>query len=133
MTRKPTRTKAAPKQIIGSKTYYQHGLNPTILYTEGVHHFAETADVFWLVSEIAILQVFRHISDIAFQRWTLTINPDQSATLVCMDRMNTVVCRKHIKCVDAPQETITLLCVSNCIMLPSMKQRESNSTSRSTT
>lgn len=41
------------RQFIGTSTYYQHALNRTVVYTEGVQFLAEAAGAYWLVDAIA--------------------------------------------------------------------------------
>jgi hypothetical protein len=42
------------KHFTGTETYYRHGLNPRMLWTDGVQHFAEKAEAFWVLDVVAL-------------------------------------------------------------------------------
>jgi hypothetical protein len=73
-------------QFTGSETWYRHGLNKNILYTDGAKYIADHGGAYWLLDEIALAQRFdAKIATTEFQVWKLTVNPDHTARLVCED------------------------------------------------
>src|SRR3984893_4050272 len=70
-------------QFHGSEHWYRHGLVRTILFTDGAKYVADAAGAYWLLDEIALAQ--RYVKEVAakrFQVWKLTVNQDDSATLI---------------------------------------------------
>lgn len=41
-------------QFTGTERYFRHGLNPKLVWTEGVQHFADKAGAFWFLDLVAI-------------------------------------------------------------------------------
>ena len=79
-------------QFTGSEQWFRHGLVPSICFTDGAKYVADTAGAYWLLDEIALAQ--RSVKKIAaqeFQVWTLKVNPDNTANLVCEDGNHNVV------------------------------------------
>jgi hypothetical protein len=100
--------------------WYRHGLVRSILFTDGAKYVADAAGAYWLLDEIALAQRFdQKVAAEEFQVWKLTVNPDDSATLVCEDGNYNVVCTKQIPFTDFPAEGITLWFENNTIYLPS--------------
>jgi len=56
----------------GSGTFYRHGINKKVLYSEGVSFLADTAGAYWLVDQIAIAQFMPEVRKEEFQVWKLT-------------------------------------------------------------
>lgn len=107
-------------QFTGSETFYRHGLNRKVIFTEGAHHVAEAGGAFWLLDEIALIQPYdARIRAEEFQVWKLTVRPDRSAALVCEDGNNNVVFSKEIEHTDFPLDEITLWFANDTIYLPS--------------
>jgi hypothetical protein len=73
-------------QLTGSETWYRHGLNRKVLYTDGVKYLADTGQCYWLVDSIAVAQVSdRRFGRTRFRVWKLAVHPDHSASLTCED------------------------------------------------
>jgi hypothetical protein len=103
----------------GSELWYQHGLVPSITYTDGVRYMAETGEAYWLIDEIALAQRYeKKVKAEEFQVWTLTVT-EHTATLTCDDGNNNIVFAKHIQYTDFPLPEIKLYCTDNVILLPS--------------
>jgi hypothetical protein len=109
------------RQFTGSETWYRHGLNPQILYTDGAQYLAERAGAFWLLDEIALANA--HIPAVKaeeFQLWTLTRNQTgNGAELTCEDGNNRRVYAKRIPFTDFPLDSVQLYCEDGTILLPS--------------
>jgi hypothetical protein len=104
----------------GSEQFYRHGINRSVVFSEGAHHVAEAGGAYWLLDEIALIQ--RHDPRVAaeeFQVWKLTVRPDRTASLVCEDGNYNVVFSKEIAFTDFPLDTIALWFANNTIYLPS--------------
>jgi len=69
----------------GSENWYCHGINRSMLYTDGAQYLAEKGGAYWLLDIIAIAQ--KHEPLVAheeFQVWKLQVHPDHSATVLCL-------------------------------------------------
>jgi hypothetical protein len=94
-------------QFYGTEGYLQYSpLFPRMFLTDGAKYVAEnggTNGAFWLMDAIASHQpqALKNESLREIQFWTLTINPDRSADLVCRvdcDRKPTIT--QHIEYTD---------------------------------
>jgi hypothetical protein len=120
MTDEKTLTQADLRQFTGSENWYRHGLVRQVLFTDGAKYVADTAGAYWLLDEIALAQRFTPaVAAEEFQVWTLKVNPDQTATLVCDDGNGKAVLTKRIPFTDFPPIGIQLYCTNNTILLPS--------------
>ena len=120
MTKTPTLRKADLRQFTGSEHWYKHGLNSTVLFTDGAKYVADTAGAYWLLDEIALIQPYdKRVAATAFQFWKLVVRPDQTATLTCDDGNGNTVFAKEIDYTDFPLDEITLYFTNNVIYLPS--------------
>ena len=106
-------------RFTGSEHWYRHGLVRGIVFTDGAKYIADQAGAYWLLDEIALAQRFdTKVAAEEFQVWTLAVNADRTATLVCEDGNDNVVCTKPIPFTDFPGEGVTLW-FNNVIYLPS--------------
>jgi hypothetical protein len=113
-------TEADLRQFTGSEHWYRHGLVPHILFTDGAKYLADAAGAYWLLDEIALAQQFNaRVAAEAFQLWTLTVKPDQTATLACEDGNGKTVFAKAIAYTDFPLPEIRLYYTDCIILLPS--------------
>ena len=107
-------------QFTGSQTWYRHGINRNVLYTDGAQHVAEHGGAYWLLDEIAIIQPYdKAVAAEEFQVWKLTVRPTRTAVLTCEDGNEKVVFTKEIEYTDFPLDEITFYFTDNTILLPS--------------
>ncbi len=83
-------------------------LRSRFLLTDGARYLAETAKAFWLMDAIASHQTNQKVAAEPFQVWTLTVNEQKQAALVCTDGNETVLVRQDIPYSDFPLSEITL-------------------------
>ena len=116
-----TLSEADLAQFTGSEQWYRHGINRSVLFTDGAKYVADTGGAYWLLDEIALAQ--RHNKRVAgeeFQLWKLAVNLDQhKGVLTCDDGNGNIVFSKRIPFTDFPLSEITLYYVNNTILLPS--------------
>jgi hypothetical protein len=113
-------TLAELRQFTGSEQWFRHGLVRNILFTEGAKYLADRAGAYWLIDEIAFTQKSDPaVAAEAFQLWTLTVQPDQTATLTCGDGNGRTVYSKKLDYTDFPLPEVQLYCANNTILLPS--------------
>ena len=73
-------------QFTGSETWYRHGLNRKVLYTDGAKYVADHGGAYWLLDEIALIQPYdKRIAAEELQVWTLKVRNDRSTTHTCED------------------------------------------------
>ena len=115
-----TLNKSDLAQFTGSETWYRHGINRAVLFTDGAKYVADQAGAYWLLDEIAIIQP--HDARVAaedFQVWRLAANADHTGVLTCDDGNGRVVFSKALDYTDFPPDGITLYFTNNTILLPS--------------
>lgn len=111
-------------QYYGSEQLYRHGLNRSVLYTDGVHRFAENAGggAYWfldiLATEPAILREAREFAHV-----TLHVKEDETADLVVTDggkdgAAPATVYTRHLNYTDCPCGKWEFYFENNTIMLP---------------
>jgi hypothetical protein len=120
MTNTMTLTSRDLEQFTGSDSWYRHGINRRVLYTDGARHVAEAGGAYWLLDAIAICQ--KHVRAVAaeeFQVWKLSVRPDRAATLVCEDGNGNAVYTQEIEWTDFPLDEVALWFANDVIYLPS--------------
>ncbi len=120
MTTTKTLTASDLRQFTGSENWYRHGINRSVLFTDGAKYLADQARAYWLIDDIALAQ--RYVKRVAaeeFQHWKLTVKADHSATLACDDGNGNVVYAKRIPFTDFPLEETSLYFCNNTVLLPS--------------
>src|SRR5258707_8299954 len=107
-------------QFTGTEQWYRHALNGAVHYTDGAKHVADRAGAYWLLDEIALIQLYdKRIGVERFQVWKLNVNTGMTADLTCEDGNDNVVYIKKIPFTDFPLEGITFWFTDNTILLPS--------------
>lgn len=120
MSDKPRITQADLRQFTGTENWYRHGLNRAVLFTDGAKYLADTCGAYWLLDEIALLQLSeKHVVAEEFQAWKLTVHPNHTALLVCEDGNDRAVFSKKIDFTDFPLDSVILWYTGNTILLPS--------------
>lgn len=115
-----TLTAAELAAFTGSEAFYRHALSFGCVYTEGVQYLAEKASAYWLIDAILCPQKFEaRLQLMEFQVWTLTVGEDRSASLLCSDGDDQVICRQHIPWTDFPLTSVTLWFANDTLYLPS--------------
>jgi hypothetical protein len=118
MSEKNTLTEADLRQFTGSETWYRHGLNRKVLFTDGAKYVADHGGAYWLLDEIALIQPYdKRVAAEEFKVWLLKVRPDHSATLTCHDGYYNVVFSKEIAFTDFPLPEIKLYFQNNTIFL----------------
>jgi hypothetical protein len=115
-----TLNKSDLAQFTGSESWYRHGINRAVLFTDGAKYVADQAGAYWLLDEIAIIQP--HDARVAaeeFQVWRLAVNVDHTGVLTCDDGNGRVVFSERLEYTDFPPDGITLYFTNNTILLPS--------------
>ena len=113
-------TRADLSQFTGSETWYRHGINRNVLFTDGAKYVADQAGAYWLLDEIAIIQPHdKRVAAEEFQVWKLVVRSDSTATLTCEDGNGNMVFSKEIEYTDFPLDEISLWFANNVIYLPS--------------
>jgi hypothetical protein len=106
-TKKPTLKASDLSYFTGTEKYWKSPVPwQPFVYTDGVQYVASHAEAYWLLDAIASWQTEERIKgnpslqDIQF--WTLNVNEDQSAALVCERDRGDVVVVQQIKYTDFP-------------------------------
>jgi hypothetical protein len=108
------------QHFTGTENWYRHGINRKVLFTDGAKYVADEGGAYWLLDAIAIAQFFeRGVTGEEFQVWTLKVNEDRTASLVCDDGNGSIVYTQHIAFTDFPIPVIKLYFTDNIILLPS--------------
>jgi hypothetical protein len=109
------------EQFIGSELFYRHFTG--LVYTEGVKYVADHCGAYWLIDAIASYQFSPKIQRDEmlkdFQLWTLQVNPDKSALLICGRDAEELAFSQAIEYTDFPLDEIRFYLSNNVLMLPS--------------
>ena len=120
MTNAVTLSESQLRQFTGSENWYRHGINRSVLYTDGAQFLAEPGGAYWLLDIIAIAQQHElRVAQEEFQVWKLQVRPDRSATVLCDDGNGNVVYTQEIPFTDFPLHEVKLYFANNVIHLPS--------------
>lgn len=114
-------TTADLSHFTGTNQYYRHWAM-RLVYTDGVKYVANDADAYWLLDAISSYQTRTFLKDPMlqeFQVWKLTVNANDTATLVCERDTNDVVVTQEIAYTDFPLDEIKFYLVTGVLMLPS--------------
>ena len=72
-----TLNKSELAQFTGSESWYRHGINRAVRFTDGAKYVADQAGAYWLLDEIAIIQPHdARLRAEEFQVWKLAVNAD---------------------------------------------------------
>ena len=108
------------RQFTGSESWYRHGINRNVVFTDGAKYVADQGGAYWLLDAIAISQRYeKKVAAEGFQVWKLKVNDDRTASLVCDDGNDNIVYTQHIEYTDFPIEEIKFYFTDNTILLPS--------------
>ena len=107
------------RQFTGSETWYRHGINRNVLFTDGAKFVADDGGAYWLLDTIAICQMEPRVKAEEFQVWKLSVHPDRSGALVCEDGNDNVVYTQQIPFTDFPLDELALWFANDVIYLPS--------------
>lgn len=117
-----TITKTNLHHFTGSETLYYHPLFRNYNYTDGVQYLGANG-ASWLITDIFSFQnqpkIRVYAKQETFQVWTLKINQDQTAKLICDDGNNNVLFIHDYNYSDFPLPQIKLYLCNNVLMLPS--------------
>ena len=120
MTNVATLTTSQLRQFTGSENWYRHGINRSVLYTDGAQFLAERGGAYWLLDIIAIAQQHEpRVAQEEFQVWKLLVRADRSATILCDDGNDNSVFTQEIPFTDFPLDEVKLYFANNIIHLPS--------------
>jgi hypothetical protein len=97
MTNTATLTESQLRQFTGSENWYRHGINRSVLFTDGAKFLADQGSAYWLLDIIAIAQQHdARVSGEEFQVWNLKVaevrqrNPHSSVNPASFPRINGV-------------------------------------------
>jgi hypothetical protein len=120
MTKTSKLTESDLSQFTGTESWYRHGINRNILFTDGAKYVADRGGAYWLLDAIAIAQRFeKSVVAEEFQVWKLKVNEDRTASLTCDDGNDNIVYTQRIAFTDFPLAEIKFYFTDNTILLPS--------------
>ena len=120
MTKTTKLSESDLRQFTGTETWFRHGINRDVIFTEGAKYLADEGGAYWLLDAIAIAQLHeKAVAAEAFQVWKLKVNADRTAGLTCDDGNNNIVYTQRIELTDFPLDEIKLYFTDNVILLPS--------------
>jgi hypothetical protein len=116
-----TLTEGDLSQFTGTSQYYPHPLG--VNYTDGVHYMAEHGGGYWIIDAIAAWQIDPRVSNDpmlqGIQFWSLHVNDDRSAVLICERDTDDVVVSQEITFTDFPLNRLKLYLQDGVVLLPS--------------
>jgi len=103
--------------FIGTENWHRHPLNRSMLLTDGVVYFAETAGCWWFL-DIVATEIFRIQATHPFLVIDLDVN-DGKADIRVSDGNDVVLFKRHIHFTDAPNGLWRFYLTDNVVLLPS--------------
>ena len=96
----------------GAEDYFRHGLNPRLIYTDGVKYLADQAGAYWLIDIVASVQhTGLHLARHLFQSWSLTVDTDKATGLVvCTNGNGKKIYVQQMEYTDFPLREVRLYC-----------------------
>ncbi len=105
-------------QFTGTESWHRHSIARSVCYTDGVQFVAKQAGAYWLIDEIALVQIGEaKLSGEEFQVWTLIVD-GSSAILRCDDGNGRLLLERQVPFTDFPDCGIKLYATDGVIMLP---------------
>jgi hypothetical protein len=99
-------------------TQYHKSTFDKLLLTDGIQYLREKGKCYWLIDIVESYQ--RKLKNIPFQLWTLEVNEDQTAVVICKEDTNTpVLVRQKIGYTDFPLDKIEFYCIDGVVLLKS--------------
>ena len=117
---KPTLKTSDLGQFTGTENYWKRPVSwQPFVYTDGVRYIAERGNAFWILDAIGSWQTDARIKKNAslqdIQFWTLKVNEDKSASLICERDQDDVVITQKLVYTDFPLKKIRFyLCNMFC-------------------
>jgi hypothetical protein len=103
----------------GTDQWYRHGLNRSMLYTDGVRFFAEHAGhgAYWFLDIVAteLMQIHRYEPFIVVR---VKVDGDRKALLIADDGNGKRVWQRRLDYTDAPEGTWEFYLEDNVLYLP---------------
>lgn len=95
----------------GTENYYQLGLYPNVVATDGIKYLAEVAHCYWLTDLIAVtLNSKSEFKDEGIVFFKLVKNDDSSMSIVVDDGNDNVLHSMVVPSTDFPMEKFTIYC-----------------------
>jgi len=115
---KPLKLEEQLNYFTGTERYYQ--MYPRLNLTDGVKFLCDKAKCFWLMDLIWSYQALPQVRDVAFQFYTVQVNPEnQSAVVTCMADNEQILKKQFIEWTDFPLSSIRLYYTDEIVLLPS--------------
>jgi hypothetical protein len=115
----PTELQHNLAHFTGTETWWRHGLNRNMLYTDGVQYFAENAGggAYWFL-DIVATELFKLQRQEDFLTIIATV-ADSKATLTADDGNGDIKWTRHIDYTDMPTGEWKFFFTNDVLMLPS--------------
>ena len=111
------RLRADLSAFIGTENWHRHGINRSMLLTDGVKYFAETAGCYWFL-DIVATEVMLLQAQHPFLAILLDVREGE-ADIHVTDGNGLRLYRRHIQFTDAPQGQWRFYLADNVMLLPS--------------
>ena len=120
-TTESTELENALVYFTGTEAYHKFSAFSQLKLTDGVKYLCEKAGSYWLMDIIHSYQNKCKQDEMLkdFQMWTLTVNSDNTATVICERDTDDIVITQDIPYTDFPLKNIKLYCINEIIMLTS--------------
>ncbi len=105
------------EQFTGTETWWKHALSG-YTYTDGIKYLAEKAQAYWLIDKILIITRYKKKLQ-EWGSWTLTVNKDKTALLVCDDGNGNKLFSEKIDYTTFPLEKVSVWFENGVLILPS--------------
>jgi len=103
------------KEYTGTEHYYRYMFG--MLHTDGVKALCEQFECWWFLDIVCSYQPY--LKEETFQVWSLGVNEDATATVLCTDGDNKILKSQSIPYTDFKAKEATVWCAEGIVLLPS--------------
>lgn len=103
------------RQYTCTDNYYKHPFG--MLFTDGIKALCEKFECYWFLDIVCSYQ--SGLMDVVFQVWSLNVNDDGSAKVICTDGNGQTVRTQSIMFTDFRAKVAEIWVEGNVMLLPS--------------
>lgn len=103
------------KEYAGTEKYYRYMFG--MLFTDGIKALCDKFECWWFLDIVCSYQPY--LKEEAFQVWSLGVNEDGTATVICTDGNDKVLKSQSIPYTDFKAKEATVWFADGVILLPS--------------
>ncbi|MFA5858421.1 MAG: DUF6876 family protein [Elusimicrobiota bacterium] len=102
------------KTFTGTEHYFRNFTG--LIFTDGIQYLAEKTGAHWLIDLIGSYQY--KLKNIPFQLWTIKVNDDKTAEVICKEDTHTpIIVKQKLEYTDFPLKNFECYCIDGILLL----------------